>query len=125
MWGKPQEVQGKPGMGLSLNVTALAASRWFGITFSSQPRALRAGKVNTKIKTSEGCAFSGSDMQSNPMPQSLGKKDKRQALPWLEVCGAGRGRGLWQTQGKLSVLGTAALPVGKGGRCPGAVGSVW
>lgn len=104
MWGKPQEVRGKPRMGLSLNVTSSAASRWLGITFSSQPRVPRAGKVNRKIKTSEGCAFSGSDMQSNPMPQSLGRKDKQQALPWLAVCGAARGRELGQMQGKLSVL---------------------
>lgn len=91
--GASQEVWGKPTRGLGLSVTALAPAQWLGITFSSQARALRAGKVNTKIKTSEGCAFSGSDMQSNPMPQSLGRKDKRQALPWLAVYRAGRGRG--------------------------------
>lgn len=78
-----------------------------------------------KIKTSEGCAFSGSDMQSNPMPQSLGRKDKRQALPWLAVCGAGRGRGLRRAQGEFGILGTVALPVRKGVGWPGAVGSVW
>lgn len=79
--GQTQEVWGKPGRGLGLSVTASAPARWLSITFSSQARAPRAGKVNTKIKTSEGCAFSGSDMQSNPMPQSLGRKDERQALP--------------------------------------------
>lgn len=92
VWGKRREARGKLRRGLSLSVTASAPARWLGITFSSQARAPRAGKVNTKIKTSEGCAFSGSDMQSNPMPQSLGRKDKQQALPWLVVCGAGRGR---------------------------------
>lgn len=64
-------------------------------------------------------------MQSNPMPQSLGRKDKRQALPWLAVCGSGRGRGFRQAQGELSVSGTAALLVGKGVRWSGAVGNVW
>lgn len=77
VWGKALEAWGKPRRGLWLSVTASAPARWLGITFSSQARAPRAGKVNTKIKTSEGCAFSGSDMQSNPMPQSLGRKDKR------------------------------------------------
>lgn len=76
VWGKAREAWGKPRRRLGLSVTASAPAQWLGITFSSQARAPRAGKVNTKIKTSEGCAFSGSDMQSNPMPQSLGRKDK-------------------------------------------------
>lgn len=69
-----------------------------------------------KIKTSEGCAFSGSDMQSNPMPQSLGRKDKRQALPWLAVCGAGRGRGLRRAQGGAWHLGDHGFASQEGGR---------
>lgn len=107
---KPWEVQGKLRRGLLLSVTASTPAQWLGITFSSQARAPRAGKVNTKIKTSEGCAFSGSDMQSNPMPQSLGRQDKQQALPWLAVCGAGRDRGLRREQGRLCILRRAVFP---------------
>lgn len=58
------------------------------------------------------------------MPQSLGRKDKRQALAWLAVCGAGRGRGLRRAQGELGILGTTVFPVGKGARWPVAVGNV-
>lgn len=62
--------EGMRALGLSVTASS-AAPCLIGITFCRQPRAPRAGKVNVKIKTSEGCSFSGSDMQSNPLPQSL------------------------------------------------------
>lgn len=112
--GAKAEAQGEPRRGRDgtfAQQTALAPAPRLSITFYRQPRALRAGKVNVKIKTSEGCSFSGSDMQSNPMPQSLRRKDKRQPLPGL----AGQGRtGVRAGTGGARRLGDQGGP-GQGG----------
>lgn len=133
--GAKAEAQGEPQRGRGSTFaqqTALAAALGLGITFYRQPRAPRAGKVNVKIKTSEGCSFSGSDMQSNPMPQSLRRKDKRQPLPGLAGQGADGGLGghggssvsRGSGRGGTKLLGWRGRAVGWGAVGPPVIGGV-